>query len=60
MADTMADMEEPKMTKTIERALLAICHLFRRLDAPARNWVLARLAADHRDMLAEERQRRAA
>jgi len=41
------------MTK---RSLLRICELFTRLDAPARTWVLARLTADHRDMLQEERR----
>jgi hypothetical protein len=43
------------MNKATERALLRICTLFTRLDAPARTWVLARLTADHRAMLEDER-----
>jgi hypothetical protein len=39
-----------------KRALLRICELFQRLDRPARIWVLSRLAADHEEMLREERK----
>lgn len=42
------------MTKMTQRTLLRIHTAFTRLDAPTRTWLLARLTADHEEMLQEE------
>ena len=46
------------MDPITRRILLVSCRLFRRLDGPARTWLLARLTADDADLRRDERRAR--